>query len=149
MTVFRQGDRVRVETTGDDGFPIIRYGFVGGLASGDGPLVVMLDGEINGEIVDADEVEPVTLTTVELCLRGTDLVDDPELRCGLLALWRAEADSAGLAVDCLYDRPSGHHEGNGCWVLADLDCAGQRYVIRAITPPMEPGVVRVRADHVF
>ena len=30
MTLFRQGDRVRVETTGDDGFPIVRYGFVGG-----------------------------------------------------------------------------------------------------------------------
>jgi hypothetical protein len=149
MTVFRQGDRVRVETTGDDGFPIVRYGFVGGLTSGDGPLVVMLDGEISGEIVDASEVEPVMLTTVELCLRGTDLVDDPELRRGLVALWRAEADTAGLDVDAMHIRDDSQHDGNGCWTLADLDLAGDRYVVRAITPPMEPGVVRIRADHMF
>ena len=86
MTIFRQGDRVRVETTGDDGFPIVRYGFVGGLTNGEGPVVVMLDGELNGEIVDASEIEPVLLTTVELCLRGTDLVDDPELRRGQLVV---------------------------------------------------------------
>jgi hypothetical protein len=149
VTLFRQGDRVRVETTGDDGFPIVRYGFVGGLASGDGPLVVMLDGEITGEIVDSSEVQPVMLTTVELCLRGTDLVDDPELRRGLVALWRAEADTAGLDVDGVRARDEGHHDGNGCWTLADLVVAGDSYVVRAITPPMEPGVVRIRADHVF
>jgi hypothetical protein len=149
VTVYRQGDRVRVETMGDDGFPIVRYGFVGGLAGGEGPLVVMLDGEISGDIVDAAEVEPVSLATVELCLRGTDLVDDPDLRRGLVALWRAEADSAGLDVDCVHDHETGEYDGRGCWDLADLDCAGERYVIRAITPPMEPGVVRVRADRWF
>ena len=28
--MYRPGDRVRFETTGDDGWPLIRYGFVGG-----------------------------------------------------------------------------------------------------------------------
>ena len=36
--MYRPGDRVRFETTGDDGWPLIRYGFVGGVAgNGEGP----------------------------------------------------------------------------------------------------------------
>ena len=33
MTTFRHGDRIRYETTGDDGFPLVRYGFVGGVTA--------------------------------------------------------------------------------------------------------------------
>ena len=72
MTAFRAGDRIRVERTGDDGLPLVRYGFVGGIPSGIGPIVVMLDGDLNGSIIEPDEVEHVELTTVELNLTGAD-----------------------------------------------------------------------------
>ena len=81
------GDRIRYECTGDDGLPLVRYGFVGGVAGTDGPVVVMLDGELGGDVVNLAEVQPVTVTTVQLCLNGCDLVDEPELRRGLVALW--------------------------------------------------------------
>ena len=29
---FTPGDRIRYECTGDDGLPLVRYGFVGGVA---------------------------------------------------------------------------------------------------------------------
>ena len=50
--MFSHGDRIRYETVGDDGFPLVRYGFVGGSADEGGPVVVMLDGEIGGDVVD-------------------------------------------------------------------------------------------------
>jgi len=96
--MYRPGDRVRFETTGDDGWPLIRYGFVGGVSGNGGPIVVMLDGELSGDVVNRSELQPVTITSVELLLRGSDLIDDPDLRRGLVALWHAEADSAGLDV---------------------------------------------------
>ena len=43
------GDRIRYECTGDDGLPLVRYGFVGGVAGSDGPVVV-----INPRIVESD-----------------------------------------------------------------------------------------------
>ena len=50
--MYRPGDRVRFETTGDDGWPLIRYGFVGGVSGNGGPVVVMLDGELSGDVVN-------------------------------------------------------------------------------------------------
>jgi DNA helicase-2/ATP-dependent DNA helicase PcrA len=92
---FQQGDRVRVETIGDDGLPLVRYGFVGGLVGDRGPVVVMLDGDLkNDTIVDRSEIKPVTITNLELRLAGTDLLDDPALRQGLVNLWSAEAEEA-------------------------------------------------------
>ena len=67
---FSLGDRVRWETTGDDGLPLVRYGFVGGVAGEVGPVVVMLDGELGGDVVDLAQLEPVTITNVELHLDG-------------------------------------------------------------------------------
>ena len=63
--MYRPGDRVRFETTGDDGWPLIRYGFVGGVAGNGGPVVVMLDGELSGDVVNRAELQPVTITSVE------------------------------------------------------------------------------------
>lgn len=87
-----------------------------------GRLVVMLDGELSGDVVNAAQVQPVMVTTVELLLHGTDLVDDPELRRGLVSLWVAEADTAGLDIDCL--RPYGDGEcdspGCGAWRMCTL-----------------------------
>ena len=47
---FQPGDRVRWESVGDDGLPLVRYGFVGaGVANGQ--VHVMLDGEFKGTTV--------------------------------------------------------------------------------------------------
>ena len=102
MRSYQHGDRVRVETIGDDGLPLVRYGFVGGLVGERGPVVVMLDGDLkNDMIVDRSEIQPVTITGLELRLQGTDLLDDPALRQGLVNLWSAEAEEAGLAIGTL------------------------------------------------
>ena len=71
---FSPGDRVRYECTGDDGLPLVRYGFIGGVAASDGPVVVLLDGELGGDVVNLAQVQHVTVTTVELLLHGTDPV---------------------------------------------------------------------------
>src|SRR5688572_26179947 len=97
--MFEHGDRVRCTTTGDDGLPLVRYGFVRSMLSESGPVVVMFDGEISTEVVDACTVVQVSITSIELQLDGSDLLDDPDLRRGLMPLWQAEAESAGLDVD--------------------------------------------------
>lgn len=140
------GDRVRVETMGDDGFPVIKYGFVGGVAGSNGPVVVMLDGELGGDILDLSQVQPVSITNVELRLAGTDLMTDPELRRGLVALWHAEADEAGLDVDALHPLGDGLRDSSDSWALAELVAGGEQYVVRAFQLPNEPEIVRVRAD---
>ena len=61
--MFSPGDRIRYECTGDDGLPLVRYGFVGGVAASGGPVVVMLDGELGGDVVNLEQVQPVTVTT--------------------------------------------------------------------------------------
>ena len=48
---FQHGDRVRVETIGDDGLPLVRYGFVGGMVGDQGPVVVMLDGDLKSDTI--------------------------------------------------------------------------------------------------
>jgi len=68
------------------------------------------------------------------------------LRRGLVALWHAEADSAGLDVDELHPIGDGHRESADCWALAELMTADQRFVVRAVQLPHEPEVIRVRAE---
>jgi hypothetical protein len=145
----RPGDRVRVVTTGDDGFPVVKYGFVGGVTGDDpqhSPVVVLLDGELGGDVVDAGCLQPVSITNVELCLAGDDLMTEPELRRGLVALWHAEADTAGLDIDALHPLGDGLRDSSDSWALAELTAGGQQYVVRAFCTPNEPGVVHVRAD---
>jgi hypothetical protein len=140
---------VRVETTGDDGFPVVKYGFVGGLTGSSehsGPIVVMLDGELGGDVIDPCCVQPVSITNVELRLTGDDLMTEPALRRGLVALWHAEADSAGLDVDALHPLGDGLRDSSDSWALAELMAGGEQYVVRAFCLPHEPDVVRVRAD---
>lgn len=140
------GDRVRVEITGDDGFPVVKYGFVGGVTGTDGPVVVMLDGELGGDVIDLCCVQPVSVTNVELCLGGDDLMTDPALRRGLIALWHAEAEQAGLDVDALHPLGDGLRDSSDSWALAELVAGGEQYVVRAFHLPNEPDIVRVRAD---
>ena len=82
MTMFNHGDRVRWATVDDDGLPLVRYGFVGGVTGTNGPIVVMLDGELGGDVINPTEIEPVHMSNVTLTLSGTDLLDDPSLASG-------------------------------------------------------------------
>lgn len=139
----RPGDRVRTETTGDDGLPLVRYGFVGDVAAG--AALVMLDGEIATAPVELSHVRPVSMTSIVLGLHGADLVTQPELRRGLVALWHAEVDRAGLAVDGLRPIGDGLADTNHSWALAEVRAGDDRYVVRAVQQPDDPGVVWVRA----
>jgi hypothetical protein len=145
VTMFRAGDRIRLESTDDDGLPLVRYGFVGGIPTGPGPIVVMLDGDLNGSIVDPAYVKAVELTTVELRLPGTDLLDEPDLRRGLVGLWQAEADDAGLDVGGLRPIGDGLRDSSDSWALAELTFGEDLYVLHAIRVPNEPATICVRA----
>lgn len=143
------GDRVRWETVDSDGFPVVRYGFVGG-SNGDGSKVaVMLDGDLKGDrVVDLDQLEPVTITNVTLRLEGADLLDDPSLRQGLVNLWSAEADQAGLeirSIDCL---GTGVREAGTCFALAEVWAAGRPWVLKARSDHTDPRVILVRAESI-
>jgi hypothetical protein len=133
-----------MERVGDDGLPLVRYGFVGDVNADE--VLVMLDGELASASVDLAQLRPVTMTNIELCLHGADLLTRPELRRGLVGLWQAEADEAGLAVDGLQAIGDGLADTNHSWALAEVHACGDRYVIRAVQQPHEPGVVRVRAE---
>ena len=143
---FRHGDRVRWSTTDGDGFPLVRYGFVGG-ADGTGRRVfVMLDGELQGDAVDAGQLQPVSVTTVELRLDGAGLLGDADLRPGLVRLWEAEAESAGLDLGEIQRFGEGWPDGQGRWTLAELVSGGRRFLVRAHESPGHTTVTVVRAD---
>ncbi len=147
--MFQPGDRVRWVSLGDDGFPIVRYGFVGGSNGDHTRVAVMLDGELKGDtVVDLDQLEPVTITNIELRLQGIDLLTDPSLRQGLVNLWTAEADQAGLEVRSLEYLG---HEGwgwspDGC-ALAELRSGGQPYILRALMPSDDTVCVKADLPH--
>lgn len=141
------GDRVRWDTVDADGFPVTRYGFVGG-SNGDGSKVaVMLDGELKGDrVVDLDQLAPVTITNVELRLEGADLLDDPSLRQGLVHLWTAEADQAGLEIRSIDLLGTGVRESGACFALAEVWAAGRPWVLKVRPDESTPDVITVRAD---
>ena len=145
---FALGDRVRWCTVGDDGLPLVRYGFVGGVAGEHGHVVVMLDGELNGDVIDLDQLEVVTITNVELHLDGPDLIDDPALRQGLVHLWQAEAESAGLDVDAMDVLGAGQLLPDASWSLAALTSGGEQYVVRAMRDARDPESVLIRAEQI-
>jgi hypothetical protein len=144
--MFQPGDRVRWESLGDDGFPVVRYGFVGGSNGDRSRVAVMLDGELKGDtVVDLDQLEPVTITNIELRLHGADLLSEQNLRQGLVNLWAAEADQAGLEVRSLeYLGPQGWGTSSDGCALAELRSGGQHYILRA-TIPVEDTIC-VKAD---
>ncbi len=139
---FDAGDRIRWAATGEDGLPLVRYGFVGGQGRHDGPVVVILDGEIKPQVVQDHELQIVTIGNLELILPGADLISDPELRQGLLSLWQAEADTAGLAVEHVH--PISECRCGGM-PLAELHSCGERYVLHAIQVEGEDDIVHLRA----
>jgi len=145
--MFQPGDRVRWETVGDDGLPLVRYGFVGALNGDHTHAAVMLDGDLTGDtVVEFTQLAPVSITTVELRLNGADLLDDPALRQGLVNLWSAEAEEAGLEIrlmSCFNGGASA--DDTGGYELAELWAGSQQYVLRA-APDVISGTVNIRAD---
>jgi len=142
---FRTGDRVRVRRETEDGLPLFQYGFVGGVAAPDGPAIVLLDDELGPEVVPFEDIQPIEVTTLELCLPGLDLCHDAALRRGLVAMWQAEAEQAGLAIECLEPMGDGVRDDVGSWALAQLQAGGERFVLRACLEMTEPQTVHVRA----
>lgn len=146
MTTFSHGDRIRYSTIGDDGLPLVRYGFVGGVTGSNGPVVVMLDGELGGDIVGANEIEPVHICNVTLTLTGSDLLDDPSLRSGLVNLWAAEAETAGLQIASMHHIGTGVRDSSEGYALAELSSGGDQYVLRATLCQHEYDAIMVHAD---
>ena len=145
----RHGDRIKVSTVDDDGLPIVRYGTVGASLPHDGPVVVEFDDMLGGDIVDRSEVVAVRVDTIELVMRGIDLVDNPQLRRGLADMWRAEADLAGLDVGVVHrlgPDGAGTPNGNDGWVLAEFNHVGAAHVVRTIGDGSQSDTVVVRAD---
>jgi len=146
MTIFHPGDRIRLATTDDDGLPLVRYGFVGGRSDSDGPVLVMLDGDLKGSIVDLDQIETVHISNVTLTLGGSDLLDDPSLRQGLVNLWAAEAESAGLQIASLQSIGTGVRDSSEGYALAELSSGGKRYVLRGTLCLHQYDAIVVHAD---
>jgi hypothetical protein len=143
--MFQHGDRIRLQTIGEDGLPLVRYGFVGGLH--DDWVAVLFDGELKGDtVLDPSQIEPVTVTTVELRLAGADLLDDPSLRQGLVNLWFAEAEEAGLGIGSLQLIGTGVRDSTDGYLLAELTAGDHWYVLRASRCPDDPDMVRVSAE---
>jgi hypothetical protein len=146
---FQHGDRIRVELDGDDGLPLVRYGFVD---ASDGHrqrpgVPVMLDGEIDPTtVIDLSRIKPVTITNLELRLDGADLLVDPHLRRGLVQMWSAEAEAAGLEIHALHCIGDGVRDSSEGYLLAELNAGGNHYVLRATREPIDSDVVHVRAD---
>jgi len=134
---YQAGDRVRWVSTGDDGLPLVRYGYIGSTCAGNGRVVMMLDGELKGNfLVHMDDIALVSITNVELRLTGCDLLDDPAMRQGLVHLWSAEADQAGLDVGSVRYVSSESSTFTsvplgGAVPLAEVDSGGQHYLLAA------------------
>ena len=84
----------------------------------------------------------MSITYVELCLDGADLLDDPSLRQGLVNLWSAEADEAGLEVGSLERLGTGQRDPTPA-VRRSPSCrrAVEQYVLA------RPRVVCIRATY--
>lgn len=129
---FQPGDRVRWQTTGDDGLPLVRYGFVG-VGVHNGEVRVMLDGELKGNtLLPADDLALVHITNVELRVAGSDLLDDPAMCQGLVHLWSAEADEAGLDLGPIAFLPhEAIHLEHATVPLARVEAGGLQYILQA------------------
>ena len=144
--MFQPGDRVRWHTTGDDGLPLTRYGFVGGINGDASRVAVMLDDELKGNrVISFDELAPVEITTVELRLEGADLLNDPSLRQGLINLWSAEADEAGLEIRAISPLGTGVRDAGESYALAELRAAGRSWVLCAMPDATMPDTICVKA----
>lgn len=142
---FQPGDRVRWQTTGVDGLPLVRYGFVGaGVHNGE--VRVMLDGELNGNtVLPADDLALVHITNIELRVAGIDLLADPAMCQGLVHLWSAEADEAGLDLGSIAFMPHDSVLVNDAPIaLARIEAGGIQYILHAC--PAREDAIHVKAS---
>ena len=143
--MFQAGDRVRWESEADDGFPLVRYGFVRGTNGDATRFVVMPDDDLKNDlVVHETKLAAVTVGNLELRLRGTDLITDPALRPGLVNLWVAEADQAGLQIRQVepVDDSSEVALDTGC-TLALVVAAGRRWELRADCDALVDVAIRI------
>ncbi len=112
---------------------------------------MMLDGELKGNIlVHMDDIALVSITNIELRLTGCDLLEDPAMRQGLVHLWSAEADQAGLDVGSVRYVSSESSTFTsvpfgGAVPLAEVNSGGQQYLLAArANRPVD--TICVRAD---
>ena len=103
LMIFSHGDRVRWETTGDDGLPLVRYGFVGGRwpsdRAGHGDARRRARRRRDRRSTSS---QPVTITNVELRLDGRRPARRSR-RCAAASstCGRPRPNQAGLDVDDL------------------------------------------------
>ncbi|MEZ5247882.1 MAG: hypothetical protein R2713_01280 [Ilumatobacteraceae bacterium] len=106
---------------------------------------MMLDGELGGDVVDACCVQPVSITNVELCLSGDDLIVEPDLRRGLVAVARRGRHGRHRRRRALHPSATGSAI-RATRSLAELMAGGEHYVVRAFRLPNERGSCASRAD---
>ena len=70
-----------------------------------------------------------------MCLSGGDLLDDPSLRQGLVNLWSAEVDEAGLEIRSLERLGNGVKESDDGFALAAT--VGRQRAVRAARQPRQ------------
>ena len=90
----------------------------------------------------------ITAPRVELRLEGADLLSDPSLRQGLVNLWTAEADQAGLQIRTIEPLGTGVRNGSDAFALAEMRAAGQQWVLTAMPDGAAPGMICVKANPV-
>ena len=86
------------------------------------------------------------ISNVTLTLEGTDLLEDPALRQGLVHLWAAEAESAGLEIGAMHPMGAGVSDSSQGFALAELTSAGEPYVLTASLCPSDLDAVLVHAE---
>lgn len=152
MTAWQSGDRVRVRRFDPDGLPEFRYGFIEDLITDRSLAVVLLDDDLRPTSVAIGDLAPIGITTVELCLDSTDLCStidhDPTERRGLVSMWQAEADQAGLAIERvvpLGPDGAGLHDDLDGWSLAEIHAAGEIHLLRATCQRPDIDVIHLRA----
>ena len=96
-----------------------------------------------GDVVDLDTIEQVSICNVTLKLEGSDLLDDPSLRPGLINLWQAEAEDAGLQIAAVHPLQTGIglRDSSEGYALAELTAAGDQYMLRATRCTTEDAVL--------
>ncbi len=90
-----------------------------------------------------DSIEPVSICNVTLKLEGGDLLDDPSLRPGLVNLWHAEAEDAGLQIAAIHPVHNGVgvRDSSEGYALAELTAAGDQYMLRATRCTTEDAIL--------
>ena len=96
--MFSHGDRVRWSTTGDDGLPLIRYGFVGGVASVDDVNTIILAGRADLCLLARPHlVDPYWTLNAAIDQGHADLPWPPQYLSGRTA--RRREQTAVAAID--------------------------------------------------